>query len=160
MNDTNNLPTIEGNLYDYRAAMYEDIRNAIEELGGLDAIETKMDSCYDEVESYLQDELWTFDDVTGNGSGSYWFNRYKAQCALIGNLDLLGEAIEEFDADASKLCCDPESADVTIRCYLLGQIVGEVVADLREEAEDETEMDAQIELAEVAKPTTEKIELA
>lgn len=160
MNDTNNLPTIEGNLYDYRAAMYEDIRNAIEELGGLDAIEAKMDSCYSEVEEYLNDELWTWDSVTGNGSGSYWFNAYKAQRALIGNLDLLGDAIREFDTDASKLCCDPESADVTIRCYLLGQIIGEVVADLREEAEDETEMDDQIELAEVARPTTEQTELA
>ena len=160
MNNTNNLPTIQGERYDYHKAMYEDIRNAIEELGGLDAIENKMDSCYSEVEEYLNDELWTWDSVTGNGSGSYWFNSYKAQCALIGNLDLLGDAIREFETDASKLCRDPESADVTIRCYMLYQIIGEVVADLRNEQENETEMDAQIELAEVAKPTTEQTKLA
>ena len=151
MNEKTNLPTIEGQLYDYRSAMYEDIKNAIEELDGLDAIENKMDSCYSEVEEYLHDELWTWDGVTVNGSGSYWFSSYRAQCALIGNLDLLGEAIEEFDADASKLCCDPESADVTIRCYLLGQIIYDVVSDLRNEKEndDEDELDTQEELNDV-----------
>lgn len=148
MNEKTNLPTIEGHLYDYRSAMYEDIRNAIEELDGLDAIENKMDSCYSEVEEYLHDELWDWDGVTGNGSGSYWFSSYRAQCALIGNLDLLGEAIEQFDADASKLCCDPESADVTIRCYLLGQIIYDVVSDMRNEKEndDENEITTQNEL--------------
>jgi len=162
----NKLPTIEGNFYDYRAAMYEDIKNAIiYDLGGLDEAERDMDSCYAEVEEYLRDELWAWDSVTGNGSGSYWFSTYKAQCALVGNLDLLGEAIEDFDADASKLCLDPESADVTIRCYLLGQIIYDVVSDLREEAdeeedEDEIERRIQDELSEIAKHTTSTEETA
>lgn len=138
----NNLPTIEGDTYNYSQAMYDDVKAAIEERGGLDAIERDMDACYTDVEAYLDDELFTDDAVTGNGSGSYWFNSYRAQCALIGNLDLLGEAIEEFDADASKLCCDPESADVTIRCYLLAHAISEVVSDLRAE-EEENELDTQ-----------------
>ena len=141
----NNLPTIEGDIYNYYQSMYDDVKAAIEERGGLDAIERDMGACYSDVEGYLDDELFTDDAVTGNGSGSYWFSSYRAQCALIGNLDLLGEAITEFDDDAAELCTDPEKADVTIRCYLLGHAISEVVSDLRAE-EEENAIEAQEEL--------------
>jgi hypothetical protein len=87
----------------------------------------------DELEEQMNDDLWTDDSVTGNGSGSYWFDREKARDAIRGNEDLLVEAIEEFGDSASdykKALTDPEWADVTIRCYLLGQAIGQALDDM------------------------------
>ena len=50
------------------------------------------------------------------------------------NLDLLGEALEEFGSGADYLITHgAEAADVTIRCYLLG----ECIAAALEEIEDD-----------------------
>ena len=84
----------------------------------------------DDLEQQMNDDLWTDDDITGNGSGSFWMNREKARDAVRGNEDLLVEAIEEFGnspGDYKKALTDPEWADVTIRCYLLGQAIGEAL---------------------------------
>lgn len=82
----------------------------------------------DELEEKLNEDLWTEDSVTGNGSGSYTFDRAEALQNLEGNFSLLKEACSEF-------CCEvpdsEEAADVTIRCYLLPQ----VLADVLDEAE-------------------------
>lgn len=82
----------------------------------------------EELESNLNDELWTTDSVTGNASGSYTCNRWQAEENLCHNLELLKDAFSEFgtkwDYDGA------EAADVTIRCYLLGQAIAEVLDDL------------------------------
>ena len=83
------------------------------------------------LEEKLYDELWTADSVTGNGSGSYTFNANKAEEYLCHNLPLLGEALAEFGEENSiKYLNDPETADVTIRCYLLSQAISEAIEDL------------------------------
>lgn len=50
----------------------------------------------DGLSEYLNDELWTADSVTGNGSGSYTFSTWKAEEYLAHNWDILTEALEEF----------------------------------------------------------------
>lgn len=112
--------------YDYRQEMLNDIDEYIrneDRIWHL-AIEGKL--LADEIQDALYDELWIEDSVTGNGSGSYTFNSYKTEEMLCHNRDLLGEALEEFGypKDHSKLN-DSEWCDVTIRCYLLGEILGE-----------------------------------
>ena len=89
----------------------------------------------EDFEQWLYDELWTVDEVTGNGSGSYWFSRYDAEKAICGNRDLLAEAMEEFCTPWDRLAEGPEFADVTIRCYLLGQAISEVLDEFEEEME-------------------------
>lgn len=92
----------------------------------------------DDIEEDLNERLCVEDSVTGNGSGSYTFNAWKAEENLCHNLDLLGEALTEF-------CCEPnyiteegaEACDVTIRCYLLGQAISEVLDELEEEEDEE-----------------------
>jgi hypothetical protein len=91
----------------------------------------------DELADSLNDDLWANDSVTGNGSGSYFFNTWKAEEAICHNLDLLGEACEEFGSTADLLKDGAEACDVTIRCYLLPQAISEALDELEEDDEDE-----------------------
>lgn len=102
--------------YDYEKVMIEDIKEYIKENILLSEFRGNRDGLLDK----LQDDLWIEDSVTGNASGSYFFNAYKAEEALCHNLDLLADACEEFELDDTKYLRKPEAADVTIRCYLLG----------------------------------------
>ena len=114
--------------YDYLEAMTADVLDYIEE--NIDLTEY---ADAEELESFLNDELWTVDSVTGNASGSYYCNAYKAEEAIAHNTDLLIEAIEEFGDDVEsykKALQSPEYADVTIRCYLLGQAIAEAIEQL------------------------------
>ena len=90
----------------------------------------------EELEQNLNDTLWTEDSVTGNASGSYYCNSWKAEEALAHNWDLLAEAMKEFGCEVDLLEKGAEWADVTIRCYLLGQAIGEVLDEMEEELEE------------------------
>ena len=46
----------------------------------------------EELEEIANDELWVDDSVTGNGSGSYTFNTWKAEENLCHNMDELENA--------------------------------------------------------------------
>ena len=122
--------------YDYYAALYEDIREALEEGDYFNRYENDRDDIYDAA----YEDFWIDDGVTGNASGSYYCNSWKAEEAICHNLDLLGEALEEFGSSPAYLVeHGPEAADVTIRCYLLGQVLGEVLDDMEEEQEEQEE---------------------
>lgn len=119
--------------YDYYEAVCEDVRNYISEN------EIKVNSSNrEEVEEQLNDDLWCNDNVTGNASGSYTFNTWQAEENLCHNLDLLGEALAEFGCGSDYLAeHGAEACDVTIRCYLLGQAISEVLDELEEEEDEE-----------------------
>lgn len=94
----------------------------------------------DELEEKVNDNLWIDDSVTGNGSGSYTFNREAAKEYVIGSddgLDTLRDAVREFDCEHEAFTAfledDWEYLDVTIRCYLLGQAIGTALDELEEE---------------------------
>lgn len=87
----------------------------------------------DELEEIAHDELWVDDGVTGNASGSYYCNAWKAEEALCHNWDLLADAIAEFGGDTDILQQGAETCDVTIRCYLLGQAISAALDELEEE---------------------------
>ena len=114
--------------YDYEEAVKNDVRNYIEEEG----IDVKMFD-REELEEKLNEDLWVEDSVTGNGSGSYTFDNYTAEEYICHNLDLLGDAIEEFGDDYSVLKRGAEACDVTIRCYLLGGAISDVLDEVYEE---------------------------
>lgn len=125
--------------YDYREAMEQDIREWITE--NFEFIEDNVHEPYenrDEVEEFLYDTLWTEDSVTGNASGSYTFNRAQAGEYVRDNLALAIEAMNEFGYDMNTLAekIDDEAweyLDVTIRCYLLGEMIAKVVEKINEE---------------------------
>lgn len=81
----------------------------------------------------LYEEMWTADSVTGNGSGSYTFSTWEAEENICHNLDLASEAYEEFGYDGIKFDDGAEAIDVTIRCYLLGQLLQEALDELKAE---------------------------
>lgn len=83
----------------------------------------------DDLAVYIDDWCWTDDSVTGNASGSYWFNTYKAEEALCHNLDLVAEVANVFGVDKSHRY-NAEYLDVCIRCYLLGQAIDEALDEL------------------------------
>ena len=88
----------------------------------------------DNLVEYFYDKLWLSDNVTGNASGSYTFNRFLAESCLCHNLDLLEEAMEGLGVPATAQgLLDPEACDVTIRCHLLGEAVGRIVDELIDE---------------------------
>ena len=87
----------------------------------------------DELEQIANDELWTDDGVTGNASGSYYCNAWKAEEVICHNWDLLEEAIDEFGGGTDILKQGAEACDVTIRCYLLGQAIGAALDELEAE---------------------------
>lgn len=125
--------------YDYRQAVRNDILDYIKEHD----IQVT-DKNREEVEEFLYDTLFVEDSVTGNASGSYTFNTWKAEEYLCHNLDLLAEAIDELGADAGtyKDCIESaETADVVIRCYLLTECLSSVLDELEVEEEDECRMD-------------------
>ena len=69
--------------------------------------------------------------MTGNGSGSYTFNTYEAEENLVGNWDLLLEALENFgQADINPIEKGAEWCDVTIRCYLLPSAIDDVLEEM------------------------------
>lgn len=116
--------------YNYMEAMKEDIKEYID-----NEVNLKDFSDREELEEKLNEDLWVEDSVTGNASGSYYCNSWKAEEAICHNLNLLGEAMNEFGCEADLLEKGAEWADVTIRCYLLGQAIGEVLDDMEEELE-------------------------
>lgn len=130
--------------YDYLSAVREDVKQWIndhdewQEEYADESGKWLRDDNRDEIEEDLNDRLFVEDSVTGNASGSYTFNTWQAEENLCHNLDLLGEALAEFGYDGEALSKQMESAegcDVTIRCYLLGQAIGEVLDEMLEEDE-------------------------
>ena len=96
---------------------------------------------------YLEDELVNEDAITGNASGSFYCNAWKAQQAVLANIDLIREAIEGFGydyADAGEMFLNEnwEKMDVIARCYVLPHSIcaalEEIIAAYDGESENET----------------------
>lgn len=117
--------------YNYIEEMKEDVKEYINNEVTLADFSDR-----EELEEKLNDDLWVNDSVTGNASGSYYCNSWKAEEALAHNWDLLAEAMKEFGCEVDLLEKGAEWADVIIRCYLLCQVIGEVLDEMEEELEE------------------------
>lgn len=115
-------------MYNYLEAVKEDVKDYINNERTLSDFSNR-----EELKERLNDDLWTVDSVTGNASGSYTFNTYEAEENLAHNWDLLSEALTEFGFKGNPIEKGAEWADVTIRCYLLGQAIGEVLDEMEED---------------------------
>lgn len=123
-------------MYNYYVSMKEDIQEYINENYTNEELKEKLEDP-EAFQEELNDDLWVTDSVTGNASGSYAFDRWTAREYVIENLDILKEALEEFETDASTignnfLNEEWEYFDVTIRCYILSGVISEVLEELKE----------------------------
>lgn len=115
--------------YDYLDAVTADAKAAI-----LEHINEWYFEDRDELEEIANDRLWVDDCVTGNASGSYYCNAWRAEEAICHNLDLLEEAATDFGQDVGELVSNgAESTDVAIRCYLLGSAISADIDELEGE---------------------------
>lgn len=124
-------------MYNYKEEMKKDIIAEIEDTYSKEQIAERMED-RDNFAEELNDELWIADNVTGNGSGSYTFNRYTAKEYVTDNMELCIEALREFCVEAETiaekfLSEDWEYFDVTIRCYLLGSMIEEALDQIENE---------------------------
>lgn len=125
--------------YDYEKAVIDDVERYIKDHYDTEELKEEFEDRR-RFEDKLYDDLRVEDSVTGNASGSYTFNAWKAEEYVCNNLDLLGEACEEF-------CCGPdilkkgaESCDVTIRCYLLPNAIRTALDHIEEELDNFNEI--------------------
>lgn len=125
--------------YDYREEMAKDIRAYIEEDYSTEEIAEKLAYERDGWETELYDNMFIADSVTGNASGSYTCHAWQAEENICHNLDLLGEAVEEFGRGCDVLKDGAEACDVTIRCYLLSEVLNEVLDEMESDYEEEIE---------------------
>lgn len=133
----------------YFDEMYEDVMEYIADNINLTDYTEDGEFDRDALEEKLNEDCFVADSVTGNASGSYYCNAYKAAEKVHSEIDLLIEALECFGAEAEeykRAIIDPEYADVTIRCYYLGEVIARVLDDI-EEAYDEA--GAGVELSEI-----------
>ena len=111
--------------YDYFENVKEDVKEYIKE---------NYDNLEDIDKDSLYDDLFIADSVTGNANGSYYCNEYRAQESLIGNFDLVRESLEYFGNNVIDIeLLNGEWLDVTIRCYVLGQVIDDAIEELGKE---------------------------
>lgn len=111
-------------IYDYNAQVLSDVKDFLEE-NEISLTSENLDEIYD--------TLFVEDSVTGNASGSYFCSAYEARKALFLNEDLFLEAIDGLGYDEDKgaaiYLSEPETADVIIRCYLLGPVLNTLLEE-------------------------------
>jgi len=117
--------------YNYFEAVKTDVAEWIKnEIDAADYIGRR-----DELEEELNDTLWTADSVTGNGSGSYTFNTWKAEENLAHNWEEIENVAAEYGIDAKVTAgyeYGAEYWDVSIRCYYLGAAIAAVLDEMEE----------------------------
>ena len=92
----------------------------------------------DELQEKLNHDLWCEDSVTGNASGSYFFNSWKAkECVMEDGEKYIFDLVQDFEISSEEVAKhflngDWEWWDVSIRCYLLGSAIDEALDAIME----------------------------
>ena len=110
---------------------YEEVKN-----DAIEAIDEQFDNGYwdeDTEWDVVYDNLFVDDSVTGNGSGSYTFNAFKARENVSEAIfdDRIVRTLDNIGCDAEQITNyirenDPESIDVCIRCAMLNEVYDEI----------------------------------
>lgn len=119
--------------YDYREAMKADILEQLSDnewKWGPGQFPDK-----DTFVEQMTDCLWADDDVTGNGPAGEYTDAATSKNNVLANEDLLKEALQLFCDEATLIqhLFDWTYYDVTIRCYLLNEVLYDLAGELEEE---------------------------
>lgn len=116
-------------IYSYPKAVKSDIREYLKEELDVCTFGLLIQGDDDTIET-VRDDLFNEDSVTGNASGSYTMNTLKAEENLVGNWDLLEEAMSEFDLHVNPIEKGAEWCDSLIRCYLVDWCFTEALKEI------------------------------
>ena len=111
------------NIRDYKEKLKSDLLQFAEDSRG-----------YVENLEKFEDEAFFSESVTGNASGSYTFNAHQAEeniKDLIFSDELL-DMFKEFGYDRVPLEKGAEYIDVSIRCFLVNQVIYENEDEIKE----------------------------
>ena len=125
--------------YNYEEAVKDAFKEYV-----LDRVKDNGWTAKDVAERYdeLYDDAFVSDSVTGNASGSYTFSTWTAEECLCHNWDLMEEMVDELGLPRKDRLFSAETWDVCIRCYILGRVAGDVVAEVVKEMEEKEVNDA------------------
>ena len=115
--------------YNYKEVMGNDVIEAIGEYMECETVSVE-DLDFDTLRDYLLSD----DCVTGNGSGSYTMSNALARDYVLDNEELQADVIREFGLDSETIAGkihDWEYWDVSIRCYLLDEVLQYVIEELQ-----------------------------
>lgn len=121
-------------MFNYNEAVKADVIDYIKENFSDEELAEKLED-KDSFSDELNDTLWTEDSVTGNASGSYTFNTWKAKEYVFDDTETVQEALKEFCVDAETVAEkfldeDWEYFDVTARCYVLSSAIYEALEEI------------------------------
>ena len=125
----NNKGVIDLKTYSYPENVKNDIKEYINDELDTGTFGLLVQGDEDTIED-IRDTLFNEDSVTGNMSGSYTMNTRKAEENLVGNWDLLEEAINEFDLHVNPIKKGAEWCDSLIRCYLVDWCFTEAIKEI------------------------------
>ncbi|MDY2688668.1 hypothetical protein DN435_09580 [Lactobacillus reuteri] len=109
--------------YFYKLEMVDELESMIKD-SDIDFTGKNRGEAFEELQDLAFDR-----DLTGNRTGSYWCNELKAERALLGNYDLVQDALDDFGMESvdSPELISGEHLDVLVREHLLPQVIDEVL---------------------------------
>lgn len=109
--------------YDYKSEMVDDLESMIND-SDLNFDGKNRGEMYEALQALAFDR-----DLTGNRTGSYFCNEIKAERALLGNYDLVQDALDEFGMESvdSPDLLTGEHLDVLVREHLLPSVIDDVL---------------------------------
>lgn len=116
-------------IYSYQKSVKSDIREYLKDELDVGMFGLLIQGDDDTIET-VREQLFEDDSITGNASGSYTMNTLKAEENLVGNWNLLEEAMSEFDLHVNPIKKGAEWCDSLIRCYLVDWCFNETLNDI------------------------------
>ncbi|MFR0541851.1 hypothetical protein ACLUXR_00640 [Limosilactobacillus reuteri subsp. suis] len=109
--------------YDYKSEMVDELESMLKD-SDIEFDGKNRGEAFEELQDLAFDR-----DLTGNRVGSYWCNELKSERALLGNYDLVQDAIDDFGMESisSPELLSGEHLDVLVREHLLTQVIDEVL---------------------------------
>ena len=113
--------------YNYKEVVAEDLYQFILQRYSKEEIVLKIQTNRRTFESEISYELFLTDEVTGYPSGSYINDRQKTEKYIATNLNLLGDALNNFFYSVSDLQRGAEWLDTIIRIYVAQTLIPETL---------------------------------
>ena len=109
--------------YNYKEEMIDELEDMIKD-SDVSFDGKNRGELYEELQDLAFDR-----DLSGNRTGSYFCDELKAERSLLGNFDLIQDAVDDFGMESidSPDLLTGEHLDILVREHLLPQVIDEVL---------------------------------